>query len=65
MQVRWADLVDELDLKVSGIVGDTLLSAASVSYYGAFTTKYRNSMVAKWREECQLKSLNLSDVRQW
>lgn len=62
LQIRWADLVDELDLKVSGIVGDTLLSAAAVSYFGAFTAKYRSSLMEGWRKQCQLRSLPLSQV---
>ncbi|XP_067943512.1 dynein axonemal heavy chain 6-like [Watersipora subatra] len=59
-KIRWADLVDELDLKVSAIVGDSLLSAAAVSYFGAFTTKYRTSMMEGWTKQCQLRQLPLS-----
>ena len=57
-------MVDELDLKVSGIVGDSLISAAAVSYYGAFTSKYRAHLIEGWAKQCKLQGLPLSQVMQ-
>lgn len=54
--------MDELDLKVSGIVGDSLISAAAVSYYGAFTSKYRANLMEGWAKQCKIKGLPLSQV---
>ena len=56
--------MDELDLKVSGIVGDSLISAAAVSYYGAFTSKYRAHLIEGWAKQCKLQGLPLSQVMQ-
>jgi dynein heavy chain, axonemal len=49
-------------------VGNVFLSAACISYYGAFTGIYREELVKKWVQNCQAKkiptssSFNLKDV---
>ena len=52
-QVRWAESVNELDFKLQGIVGDTLVAAASVCYIGPFTARYRKDLVNQWVEKCK------------
>ena len=41
-QVRWSQSVKVLDMKLQGIVGDTLVASAAVAYLGAFTAHYRS-----------------------
>ena len=50
--MRWAESVNELDFKLQGLVGDTLIAAASVAYIGPFTAKYRRELVNKWVGLC-------------
>ncbi|CAG5136729.1 unnamed protein product, partial [Candidula unifasciata] len=52
-EVRWSQSVKSLDIKLEGIVGDTLVTAASVAYLGAFTAQYRNELVNHWVSMCQ------------
>ena len=35
------------------LVGDVLVSAACIAYYGAFPGEYRQELVAQWRERCK------------
>lgn len=46
--MRWAESVNLLDEKLSGLVGDTLIAAASVAYIGPFTATYRKELVSSW-----------------
>lgn len=39
--------------ELSNIIGDVLISAASVAYLGAFTSNYRVELVEKWLEKCR------------
>ncbi|XP_038654802.1 dynein heavy chain 14, axonemal-like [Scyliorhinus canicula] len=47
-KIRWKESLDALDRYLHGIVGDTLLSAASITYFGPFTAHYRKSLVDQW-----------------
>ena len=46
--VRWEASVKVYDAALTALVGDVLLSAACISYFGAFTGTYRAEMVAYW-----------------
>ncbi|ESO83512.1 hypothetical protein LOTGIDRAFT_133247 [Lottia gigantea] len=59
-KVRWADSVKTLDFKLEGLVGDTLVGAAAVSYLGAFTATYRKQLVKTWVEMCQTVDIPIS-----
>ncbi len=39
----------ELDV----LIGNAFIAAASISYYGPFTGKFREVMVNEWKEECK------------
>ena len=60
-KVRWAESVDDLDIKLKGLVGDTLVSAGAVAYLGAFTNKYRHSLLDSWAEKCRAANIPISD----
>ena len=51
-QVRWKASVDGFNQRIANLVGDVLLSAACISYYGAFTGVYRESITGQWLEYC-------------
>jgi dynein heavy chain len=40
-QVRWKQSVERFDAQILALVGDVLLSAGCISYYGPFTGSYR------------------------
>ncbi|XP_035825271.1 dynein heavy chain 6, axonemal [Aplysia californica] len=52
-EVRWSQSVKFLDMKLEGIVGDTLVGAASVAYLGAFTAHYRHLLLDTWVSMCK------------
>ncbi|XP_077989551.1 dynein axonemal heavy chain 6-like [Glandiceps talaboti] len=60
-KIRWADSMEELEGKLLGIVGDTLVSAGSIAYLGPFTAPYRRDMVARWVEWCHLSQIPVSE----
>ena len=62
LQVRWAESVGELDIKLQGVVGDTLISAAAVSYIGSFTAKYRKILINMWVDACRDEDIPISET---
>lgn len=59
-QVRWAESVVELDGKLAGLVGNTLISAGGVAYYGALTATFRKRLTDEWLTLCQGHSIPVS-----
>lgn len=51
-QVRWAESVKVLNAKLEGLVGNTLVGAASVAYLGPLTAVYRQELIQKWAAMC-------------
>jgi dynein heavy chain len=49
-QVRWTESVGRFEQMIADLVGDVLISAACISYYGAFTGPYREQLVKRWHE---------------
>lgn len=58
--MRWAESVNLLDEKLSGLVGDTLIAAASVAYIGPFTATYRKELVSSWIQLCGQYTIPIS-----
>lgn len=58
--MRWAESVNLLDEKLSGLVGDTLIAAASVAYIGPFTATYRKELVSSWIQLCGQYAIPIS-----
>ena len=44
-QVRWRESVERFDAQILALVGDVLLSAGCISYYGPFTGKQSSDCV--------------------
>ena len=55
--VRWKATVERYDGQIMNLTGDVLLSAACISYYGAFTGVYRAEMITWWLETCRAKKI--------
>ena len=77
-QVRWGENVEKFNEQIGNVVGDVFIAAACVSYYGAFTSDYRQKLVDIWLEKCielgiptsptvQLASIlgDPYEIRQW
>lgn len=77
-KTRWTQNVKELSEGYNNLVGDALVSAGTISYLGAFTPEFRQTIVASWQlklnelslchtPSCDLRS-TLADpiaIRQW
>lgn len=75
---RWSETVASLSQAYTNILGDVIVSAATISYLGPFTADFRNQLVDSWQKDlvnfgiphtagCNLES-TLSDpvkVRSW
>ncbi len=57
---RWAQTVVRLKEEEKELVGNIFLSAASTSYIGPFTTKYRQALLTGWEELCKANKLVFS-----
>jgi hypothetical protein len=55
--IRWKESVTTLNGDLLNLSGDVFLSAACVSYYGAFTGEYRQELQAKWFDFVNLKPI--------
>lgn len=75
---RWNDTVENLKDAYNNILGDVIVSAATISYLGPFTSDFRNNLVGSWQESlksygiphtggCNLETTlaNPVKVRQW
>ena len=60
-QVRWTASVKNLRKGLDDLVGDVFLSAACISYYGAFTGNYRTEMVEHWVTEMKATCIPSSE----
>jgi dynein heavy chain, axonemal len=46
---RWTQIVADLTIQATLVVGDSLIAAGAISYSGAFTSKYREDLEEIWR----------------
>ncbi|CAG9317056.1 unnamed protein product [Blepharisma stoltei] len=60
-QIRWGSLYETLNNRLSHLIGDTLMAAICVSYYGPFTGSFRNQLVSMWIKKCQSLQIPLSE----
>ncbi len=60
LQGRWMESAEELERKLQGVVGDTLISAATIVYQGAFTPKYRADLTDEWVRLCTERGVPIS-----
>ncbi|RKO97032.1 hypothetical protein CAUPRSCDRAFT_11277 [Caulochytrium protostelioides] len=57
---RWQASAEELDTRLTTIVGDMLLSSGIIAYLGAFTASFRVSVIKKWMASLKAKGLTAS-----
>ena len=60
-QVSWTAGVKKLDGAITNLVGDVFISAACVSYFGAFTGLFRKEMVEHWAKETAVLTIPISE----
>ena len=58
--VRWSETVVRMEGEIEELVGNVFLSAACISYYGAFTGAYRKELVDLWVSESVKKGIPIS-----
>jgi dynein heavy chain len=46
---RWTNIVADLTVQATLVVGDSLVAAGAISYSGSFTSKYREDLEEIWR----------------
>jgi dynein heavy chain len=55
--IRWKDTVEIMKREIEELVGNVFISAACISYFGAFTGVYRQRLVAQWIEKAKEKGI--------
>ncbi|KAJ3159379.1 Dynein heavy chain 1, axonemal [Geranomyces michiganensis] len=45
---RWALTVENLDTKITNVIGDILLASGAIAYLGPFTAEYRAWFMSEW-----------------
>ncbi|XP_075719503.1 dynein axonemal heavy chain 14 isoform X3 [Rhinoderma darwinii] len=60
-KVRWKESVERLELRLQGIIGDVLVSAAFIVYCGVFTSEYRAQLMERWVEFCKTYQIPMSE----
>jgi len=51
--VRWEQKIAIYNEQITNVIGDVLIAAACVAYYGAFTNIYREELVSTWNTACR------------
>ncbi|XP_066430423.1 dynein axonemal heavy chain 6 isoform X2 [Eleutherodactylus coqui] len=77
-QVRWKESIESFQEEISNVIGNVLIAAACVAYFGAFTAVYRQLLVKCWIKKCQELEIPISpnfnlinilgdayEIRQW
>jgi dynein heavy chain len=60
-QVRWQESIQNFDKELNNVTGNVFVAAASVAYYGAFPSNYRQELVKKWTEGSKQHNIPISD----
>ncbi|KAJ3068699.1 Dynein heavy chain 6, axonemal [Podochytrium sp. JEL0797] len=60
-QIRWTESVASMNFLIEQLVGNIFICAASVAYYGAFTTSYRQDLVIEWMQQCHQFGVPVTD----
>ncbi|KXS11241.1 hypothetical protein M427DRAFT_505508 [Gonapodya prolifera JEL478] len=57
---RWNDAAKSLHIQYDNLTGDVLISSGLISYLGAFTSAYRQSILTDWTKLCTEKEIPCS-----
>jgi dynein heavy chain len=49
---RWSEAARSLQITLTNLTGDVLLSSAVIAYLGAFTLGFRNTILNEWNNKC-------------
>lgn len=60
-QVRWKESIEVFNIELNHVTGNVFISAASVAYYGAFPSNYRQELVKQWTEGAKEHNIPISD----
>ena len=60
-QIRWKESIEVFDKELNHVTGNVFISAASVAYYGAFPSNYRQELVRKWTEGSKAHNIPISE----
>ncbi|KAJ3215607.1 Dynein heavy chain 6, axonemal [Dinochytrium kinnereticum] len=60
-QIRWTESIESMNRSMDALVGNIFLCAASVAYFGAFTSVYRFELVYSWIRKCQVIGIPVSE----
>eukprot|EP00595_Chromulina_sp_UTEXLB2642_P002610 CAMPEP_0196768382 /NCGR_PEP_ID=MMETSP1095-20130614/42683_1 /TAXON_ID=96789 ORGANISM="Chromulina nebulosa, Strain UTEXLB2642" /NCGR_SAMPLE_ID=MMETSP1095 /ASSEMBLY_ACC=CAM_ASM_000446 /LENGTH=308 /DNA_ID=CAMNT_0042137893 /DNA_START=2418 /DNA_END=3341 /DNA_ORIENTATION=- len=47
-EIRWRETVEKLSESSNNLLGDIIISAATISYLGSFTGEFRNDLINNW-----------------
>jgi len=59
--VRWKETVEIMEREIEELVGNVFISAACISYFGAFTGVYRQQLVDSWVRSIIEKKIPVSE----
>lgn len=57
---RWTETVKVLEVDLKNLVGNIVLAAGYISYVAPFTSKYRESLLERWRKFATSKKIPYS-----
>ncbi|XP_023668206.2 dynein axonemal heavy chain 6 [Paramormyrops kingsleyae] len=60
-QVRWQESTARFQEEITNVIGNVFIASACVAYCGAFTSQYRQLLVAGWTSRCQDLGIPISD----
>lgn len=59
--MRWTQTAEETGTAIELLVGDVFVSAAVISYQGAFTAPYRQDLCGQWAAGCAAKEVPITE----
>jgi dynein heavy chain len=51
-RVRWTGFGEELNVALTNLTGDVLISAGVIAYLGSFTSQFRDKATSDWAKNC-------------
>lgn len=77
-KIRWSEIASTLRISLDNVIGDVLLSSASIAYLGSFPQRYRDDLLKSWIKKCteyeipcteefklQLTLSDSTEIRSW